>query len=488
MISLQDPTATGIREHGILGSDARIEQSNSTGKESRSTVAPPLVGATTSRRAGDLPYSRVDPRWLRTYLPITRARAKHLVRNNRHARTAARDLPTDIVGTGIHPVLEGDARKTWEAWSGRRRRVHAEKRLPWVGLQWMIARSVMVSGECFAVLRRQRMGSNVIPIRIALFDADGLSETPAGNMPSMSWFDSGREYGPGGMVRAYHFRVATMGPVARSVRVPASDVVHFYDPEECGALQGITWFAPVVLDLNELAGYQDSTAAKQHLASKITFATTDVQSGPPSHSTEGTPVEDLEPGAEIFIPPGREFKSFEPPLVREYSDYVKANRGEIAVALGTTPEALSGDYSGMNYSVARASHVNHWQRLSGFRVRFMRPGLEEIYDWAAWAMGGKASGWPAVDEIEWAMPVMRALDPDRDGIANQRNVRNGFSSWSETVRARGHDPERLLAEIADERQRFKDSDVVLDSDPGQVTNTGQTQSVGAGAPVGSADE
>ena len=344
----------------------------------------------------------------------------------------------------------------------------------------------MVTGEAYAVLRRQRIGANVIPMRVAVFDADGLTDAPAAGMASASYFDSGVEYGPQGRARAYHFRIADGTPQQRGIRVPASDVVHFMDAEEPGQDRGLSWFTPVVIDLAELAGYQDSTALKQHLASKISFATTDVNA---AEDAVNDPIPNLEPGTEIVVSQGRDFHAFQPPLVREYADYVKANRGEIAVALGTTPEALSGDYSGMNWSVARASYVNHWARLRGHRERWLRPGLEEIYDWARWIMGGRSAGWPEVDELEWRMPVMRALDPDREGLADNRIVRNGFASWSDTVAARGHDPDRLMQQIADERARMLGLGIVLDCDPNVVTMQGQAQqNLPSETPGGESDE
>ena len=57
----------------------------------------------------------------------------------------------------------------------------------------------------------------------------------------------------------------------------------------------------------------------------------------------------------MYVPPGRTIEAFDAPLVREYRDFVRCNRDEIAVCLGATPQDLSGDYSGMNYSVSRAN-------------------------------------------------------------------------------------------------------------------------------------
>ena len=68
--------------------------------------------------------------------------------------TAARDVPSDLVGTGLHPTLPDAPQLAWRRWSTKRRRIHASRKLAWKGLQWMISRSVMVTGEAFIVLRR----------------------------------------------------------------------------------------------------------------------------------------------------------------------------------------------------------------------------------------------------------------------------------------------------------------------------------------------
>ena len=364
-------------------------------------------------------------------------------------------------------------RAIWRRWSTRRRRINTTARLDWHGLQELVARARLVTGEAFIVLTRLRMGTvptDTVPVRIEVFDADGLSEAPARGVQPRNYFDFGREIGPSGRTVAWHFRIDA-GLHDRYVRVSASDVVHVYDPDDCASRRGISAFSPVVIDIHELAGYQDSTAVKQHLASKLTLITTD----PNTMASGAGVIDDLAPGAQINIESGREAKAFEAPLVREYRDFVKSNRDEIAVCLGTTPEALSGDYSGMSWTVARASYLAHWEDLRGHRDRWLRPACEDVYDWVRWAMGGRQSGWPEVDEMDWQSPVQRAIDPDREGLANQRLVRNGFKSWSDVAREGGRDPDRLLQEMAEERAKMTGLGLVLDSDPSMTTQQGQEQ-------------
>ena len=455
-----------------MGNADKVVQTTDTS----SSVSQPLRSADRGRRGGDLPYTRVDPRWLRSYLPIVNARAKHLVRNNRHAATASVAVPDSVVGNGIHPTLEEPALKLWRKWSGSRREINVSKRHNWKGIQWLAARARLITGDAFIVMRRLRMystTSDFVPIRIEVFDADGLSETPARGMHPRSSFDFGREIGPNGKVIAWHFRIEA-GLYDRYLRVPASDVIHVYDPDDCASTRGISSFSPVVIDIHELAGYQDSTAVKQHLASKLTVITSDPEYMGTASTTAG-PIADLEPGAEVYVEPGRTIDAFEAPLVREYRDFVRCNRDEIAVCIGATPQDLSGDYTGMNYSVARAANMKYWEKNRGHRDRWLQPMCEEVYDWVRWAMGGKANGWPEVDEMDWKFPVRMAIDPDREGVANQRNVRNGFKTLSDVIRDSGRVPERVFQEIKDERDLLASMGIVLDSDPNHTTAQGQEQ-------------
>ena len=336
--SASDSLAASGGDHTSVSQDyTATDEPSAKNSGVTSSIAPPLTAADRGPRGGDLPYAYIDPRWLRSYLPTVNARAKHLTRNNRHAKTAALNVPTDIVGSGIHPTLPEEQATIWHKWASRRRRINTSKRLTWQGLQWLIVRSVMVTGEAFIVMRRRRMNDSagLIPLSIEIFDADGLSDAPARGMRARATFDQGREIGPNGRVLAWHFRIDA-GFRDRYLRVPASDVVHVYDPDDCAGRRGISWFSPVVIDLSELSGYQDSTAVKQHLASKLTVITSD-----PSMFTQmmkpGDPIPDLDPGNIITVEPGRTVESFQPPANRDYRDFVKVNRDEIAMCLGAVP-------------------------------------------------------------------------------------------------------------------------------------------------------
>ena len=216
----------------------------------------------------------------------------------------------------------------------------------------------------------------------------------------------GREIGPNGRVIAWHFRIdAGFLEIATSASPPA-DVVHVYDPDDCASgAEGSAWFSPVVIDLNELSGYQDSTAVKQHLALENDHHHIRPRTSTLLRMRVGWRLwcQTSSPEPASTVEPGRTVESFQPPANRDYRDFVKVNRDEIAMCLGAVPEDLSGDYRGMSWTVARASlpqalDAKRWTpRLAGYA-----PALEDVYDWVQWAMGGRVSrDGRTSDEMDW---------------------------------------------------------------------------------------
>jgi capsid protein len=75
----------------------------------------------------------------------------------------------------------------------------------------------------------------------------------------------------------------------------------------------------------------------------------------------------------------------------------------------------------------------------------------------------------------WTPPPVPYIDPEKEGLAFQRNIRGGAQTWSESVRERGYDPEEVLAEMVSDNEKFDELGIVLDSDPRKTSQAGLTQ-------------
>jgi capsid protein len=75
----------------------------------------------------------------------------------------------------------------------------------------------------------------------------------------------------------------------------------------------------------------------------------------------------------------------------------------------------------------------------------------------------------------WTPPPVPYIDPEKEGLAFQRNIRGGAQTWSESVRERGYDPDEVLAEMVSDNTKFDELGIVLDSDPRKTSQAGLTQ-------------
>ena len=144
--------------------------------------------------------------------------------------------------------------------------------------------------------------------------------------------------------------------------------------------------------------------------------------------------------------------------------------------LGVTYEDLTGDYTNLPFSAARMSRIRHWIRVMDWRWMMLIPQFcDPVWAWAMEA--AKILGYGQPPAARWTAPPMPMLDPDKEGLAYQRNIRTGIQTLSEAIRERGYDPDELLAEIAADNQKLDDLELALDSDPRRMTQAGQVQAV-----------
>jgi lambda family phage portal protein len=268
--------------------------------------------------------------------------------------------------------------------------------------------------------------------------------------------------------------------VNQSVRVPAESVLHIFKPTRPGQVRAPSWFSSVILKMKDLDEYEDATLMKQKIAACLAVITSDVDgSGLPlgiAETTNGQPIDMLEPGAIINTGAGRSVTVVDPPQNRDYDAYTATVLRAIATGLGVGFEDMAGNYTDMPFSATRMAKLEQQGRVHDWRWRLLIPQFcDPAYAWfvqAAAIMGqGRADSTAA-----WTPPPFAMVDPAAEGLAVQRNVRTGITSLSEEIRARGYDPAELLAEIAADNRRLDALGIVLDSDPRKMTQAGQLQS------------
>ncbi len=405
---------------------------------------------------------------------VSARRAGYYARNNPWVAAAMQGLVANAVGTGIKPrSLHPDAKtrdtlhNLWNRWTDQ---ADASGLTDFYGLQALAMRAIAESGEIFAQLRITDSHKN-IPLAIELIDRDQVPIDLHRNINGQTRIRAGIEFDANGKRIAYHCYPQRPGdPLATltldTVRLPASDMVHLFNPLMPGQLRGITWLAPILLRLHELDQYEDAALVKAKVAALFTGFIRDPD-GTVAGMNNGSAINGIlqvgmEPGSLVPLPPGADIQFSDPADPGDYSAYVKNHIRAIASGLGMPYELVSGDLEGVTYSSIRAGLVEFRRRVEQLQhsiivFQFCRPVWERFV-----RMAVLADHLPAKDfdrdpdaylAADWLPPKWDWVDPLKDARAEIEQIKAGLKSRSQSIAERGYDIEEVDATIAADKAR-----------------------------------
>lgn len=420
--------------------------------------------------------------------------ARDLVRNNGYAESALTTIVDHVVGWGIVAKTKPESPRVaelWEAWAGTTA-CDSDGQHDLSGLQKLVMRTVVESGECLVRFRIRRPEDGLpIPLQLQILEPDYLDTTKVARLANGGRIIHGVEFDAIGRRVAYWLypehpgATVTFGTAAASQRIPADSVLHVFRQDRPGQVRGISWFAPVLLRFKDYDDFDDATLMKQKIAACLAVVVTDADgTGAPLGTVDPqTPqVDSLEPGAIIRGIPGS-VEVIQPPSVREYSDYTRTTLRAIATGLGVSYEDLTGDYTATNFSSARMSRMRHWSLVEDWRWRIVVPQFLAPVWGKAMEVAGIMGLVAAAPAAKWTAPPMPMLEPDKEGLAYQRLIRAGLMTQSEAIRERGYDPEELFEEYAADLARLDELGIVLDSDARKTTQAGNPAATAASEPT-----
>lgn len=427
-----------------------------------------------------------------------RAQARDLVRNNPWARRGLRRIVTNTVGWGIRPKAAGRnaARiaELWKRWA-ETTECDAAGRLTFYGLQKLVMRTIVESGEVLIRRRFRRPGDGLaIPMQLQVLEPDYI-DTSKDAIKGVAGGDiiQGVEFDAIGRRVAYwlfdqHPGGSGLMGTAASRRIPADGVLHIFDQERAGQVRGTSWFAPVDVRLHEFDEFEDATLMKQKISACMAAFVTDLDGtgaslGGSGTSASGQPLDSLEPGMIMSLPVGKQVQIANPPQATDHQSFSATALRGVAAGLGVTYEDLTGDYSQVNYSSARMARIAHCADVHDWRwnmliPQFCTPAWEWMIDALA-LVGEDVNDAPVL----WTPPPLPMLDPQKEGAATMQAVRMGQMTLDEMVREQGLDPDEHWAEYADGVKRLDKLGIVLDSDPRKTNSSGQLQAQPAAAPA-----
>ena len=277
--------------------------------------------------------------------------------------------------------------------------------------------------------------------------------------------------------------------------VPADQIMHVYRVLRPGQVRGVPWLAPVMMALRDLDDYCDAERVRKKVEACVTAFVQQPEGvdGDPlgiagTDPSSGLPVESFQPGMVEYLKPGQEIKFNNPPAAGGYREYKMTELQGIMAGIGLPYELGTGDMSQVNYSSWRGGMLGFRNTVEAFRWLTLIPlfcdaRVAAVHRHADPA--GQDSENPPrtirrshLRSVQWTAPRFESVDPVKDAEAVLKDVRMGRKTWFEAVLENGYDPHDALQQIALFNKLVDKFEIILDSDPRNMTLRGQEQPAG----------
>lgn len=398
-------------------------------------------------------------------LPQMRANSRDLVRNNPWAGGAIHTIVNRTVGTGLSPQVRPnlavlgwteDRGREWKrlvetefALWAERGTASLDERLTFYGLQDLVFRSALESGDAFSLLPMVEAPGSPYRLRVQVVEADRVANPP-GVLDTDSSLAGVRVDPATGAVTAVYVHdkyptalLSSRGGRWIDVRGPDGypAVLHHMRVTRPGQVRGVPHLAPVVAALKQLSRYAEAELMAAVVSSLFTVFVTgpkpeDVAPLSQAGTTSGgDSVQDmrLEPGAIIglgdgegvqFADPNRPNTSFDP--------FVQAVLRQIAVGLELPFEVLVKHFQS-SYSASRAALLDAAVFFRGRRGWLRETFCQPVYE--AWLAESVALGRVAAPgffrdpllraaycRCDWTGDTFGSLDPVKEIAAVEKAV------------------------------------------------------------------
>jgi len=392
---------------------------------------------------------------------------RDMIRNNPFAIKAQTVIAGAVVGAGIvYKVKAADGKTRLPGKEVQRllRRhldttaIDADGRCNIYGLQRLAIMSVVQDGEVLIRRRMRYLADGLpLPLQVQLIEADYLDDSRDGEISGGGYVRGGIEFSANGKRVAYwlfdeHPGTSVFRPRIglQSRRIPATEIIHVYRQDRPGQTRGVSWFAPVALQLQDLMDYQEAQVLRQKIAACfVAFRTR--PDGELSSDPDPMQVSSLVPGRIQTVEPGEQIVFGSPPEVSGYSEFTREVLQSVAAGVGITYAALTGDLSRTNFSSGRLGRIEMDQNIEAWQWLMLLPQmLDPLARWLAECLRDLPRATPEFT-LEWVPPARFVSDPAREMRAWIDMISAGLVSRQEVIRRLGYDPADVLAEIVQDR-------------------------------------
>jgi len=427
--------------------------------------------------------------------------ARDFARNNPIAARGFNVLTSNVIGTGIIPAVSGmrgartrDALQQIVNDHCDTTKIDSAGRQNLYGLEGTAFHAAVQDGESLMVRRRATSSEGLpLPFQISVLESDYFDERVHGRLSNGNFALEGIEFNARGEAVFYHLYDHHPGDVSRfggltSTAYPAADVVHLYRIDRPGQAHGVSWAAPIIVRLGDSEDAKDAFILRQKIAACFAaFVKRTGGAGDPQNvgdrTTAGNRIETVEPGMIEYLGAGEEVTFGTPPIVGEIEAFFRINARDIAVGLGMTYEALTGDLSGVNFSSGRMGWLEFHRNIAMWTEHMVLPQMcGKIGQWILDGLRLVASV-PAGVKIAWTPPRREMIDPSGELKAAAQAAKDGLDTRSHFLRSRGFDPEAVDKERAEELAREADLGLMYDTNISAVVKAAVAAAVAAAKPA-----
>lgn len=401
-----------------------------------------------------------------------RNRARYERANNSYLAGISSTLATDLIGTGPRLQLDiGDDEAAREV---------ERMFFDWGWLVDLPAKlrtmreALVVDGEAFALMiTNERLPGVTLDIRLVEAEmvatpTELMSQTitPEGNIVD------GIEFDQIGNVVAYqvlnfhpgsNYRVNNL----QFQRVPAAQMVHWFQPVRPGQHRGVPQVAPALKLFGQLRRYTEAVIAAAETAAD--FAAFVKTNSPAAEVAEVEPFAELEIHKRMMLTLPEawdvaQLKAEQP--TTQYPAFVRAILNEIARCLNLPYNVAALDSSTYNYASGRMDHQVHAMNQRVERDQLERTMLDRVL--SAWVneatlAGILPAGLPPFSEWNWAWvwDGKDHVDPGKEATAAETRLRTLTTSLASEYARQGKRWDVELRQIAAERALMRELDLTI---------------------------
>lgn len=407
----------------------------------------------------------------RAALNVLRGRARDLVRNNPYASKAVTTIVSNVIGKGIKATIKGTSEKKanilFKEWIED---CDYDDRLNLYGLQGLILNAVVESGEALIVRVQTKKG-----LKLKVLEGDYIDSTKDGQNSKTSKNVQGIEFNSQGKRTGYwvyhnHPGDSNNWDGNNSKLTPASQVIHIYAIDRPGQVRGIPWGVAGMTRLRGVDEFQDARVEQMKVAA--CFAGFIIDDDNASNAGDILP-EKLEPGLFPKLGYGQDIKFNSPPSVIGHEEFISTELHAVAAAYGISYEALTGDFSKVNFSSGRMGWIEFQRNIDRWQSMIIR-SMKKIDEWYMQNLELQGVSHKKV-YFEWTPPRREMIDPTKEIPGIIKQVRAGFKPWQDAVRELGYDADNVADKIKEDNELFDKYGFILDTDPRNITNGGQLQ-------------